>query len=176
MALNLARKKEIVADISGRAEDAVSIVLADYRKLTSNEMNDFRSKAREASVQVKVVRNTLARRAFEGTDYEGFKERLVGPLLMAISTDAPSAPARLIKDFAKDHDQLEVVALAVGASVYGADQLESVASLPTKDEAISKLLSCMKAPIGKFVRTLAAPHEKLVRTVAAVRDQKKDAA
>jgi large subunit ribosomal protein L10 len=99
-------------------------------------------------------------------------ESLVGPLFVALSLDAPSDAARLLKDFSKSFDQIKIKALSVGGKLYTPEQLDAVASLPTKDEAIAKLLYVMKAPVEKFVRTLAAPHGKLVRTVAAIKDQK----
>lgn len=172
MALNLAQKQTIVAEISEEAKASVSLVTADYRGLTTNAMTDLRDRARKSDVNLKIVRNTLARRAFEDTEYACLHDSLVGPTILAFSKESPGAAARLFKDFAKEHKALEVVALSVGGKHYGAEQLSLVASLPTKEEAIGQLLSVMQAPITKLVRTLVAPHEKMVRTVAAVRDAK----
>lgn len=172
MTLNLAAKKAIVEEVAEVASKAISAVVADYRGLTVNQMTQLRSEARKAGVYLRVVRNTLTRRAFQNTDFECMSEKLVGPLLIALSLQAPSDAARLLKDFTKTFDKLEVKALSVGGKVYAANQIDAVASLPTRDEAISKLMYVMKAPVEKFVRTLAEPHAKLVRTVAAIKDTK----
>lgn len=172
MKLNLAGKKAVVEEVAEVASRAISAVVADYRGLTVNQMTNLRKQARESGVYLRVVRNTLTKRAFEGTDFSCLNDQLVGPLFIALSLDAPSDAARLLKEFNKDFDELEVKALCVGDKLYSADQLEAVASLPTKDEALAKLLYVMKAPVEKFVRTLAEPHAKLVRTISAVKDTK----
>lgn len=172
MRVTLAVKKNIVDEVSAVASKAVSAVVADYRGLTVNQMTDLRSKARQANVYLRVVRNTLSRRAFKDTDLECLNEKLVGPLFIALSLDAPGDAAKLLKEYTKSFEKLEVKALSVGGVLYDPQQLEAVASLPTKQEALSKLLFVMKAPVEKFVRTLAAPHTKLARTVAAIRDVK----
>ncbi|MCC5792066.1 MAG: 50S ribosomal protein L10 [Legionellaceae bacterium] len=172
MKLNLAGKKAVVEEVAQVASKAISAVVADYRGLTVNQMTQLRNKARESGIYLRVVRNTLTKRAFKDTDFECLNEQLVGPLFIAMATEAPSDAARLLKEFCKTFDKLEVKALCVGKNLYGADQLEAVASLPTKDEAIAKLMFVMKAPVEKFVRTLAEPHAKLVRTIAAVKDTK----
>jgi len=170
--LTLAGKKAVVEEVTSVASKAVSAIVADYRGLTVNQMTQLRSQARKANVYVKVVRNTLTRRAFESTEFACLSDKLVGPLFVALSMEAPSDAARLLKDFSKTCDKLEVKALSVGGKVYDAAQLDLVASLPTRDEALSKLMYVMKAPVEKFVRTLAEPHAKLVRTVAAIKSQK----
>ncbi|QRN04847.1 50S ribosomal protein L10 [Legionella sp. MW5194] len=172
MTITLAAKKAVVEEVNAVASKAISAVVADYRGLTVNQMTQLRSQARKSGVYLRVVRNTLTRRAFENTDFSCLSDKLVGPLFIALSLEAPSDAARLLKDFVKTFDKLEIKALSVGGKVYGADQLDAVASLPTKDEAIAKLMFVMKAPIEKFVRTLAEPHAKLVRTVAAIKDKK----
>ncbi len=172
MALDLAAKKAVVEEVNEVASKAISAVVADYRGLTVNQMTQLRAAARKSGVYLRVVRNTLTRRAFEKTEFACLSDFLVGPLFVALSLESPSDAARLLKEYTKSFEKLEIKALSVGGKVYGADQLEAVASLPTKDEAIAKLMYVMKAPIEKFVRTLAAPHTKLVRTVAAVKDQK----
>lgn len=176
MALNLEDKKAIVAEVSAVAANALSAVAAEYRGLTVSAMNELRSKARESNVYLRVVRNTLAVRAFEGTRFACMEDALVGPLVLALSKEEPGAAARLMKDFAKKNDKLIVKAVSLDGQLLGAEHLDAVAKLPTRDEAISMLMSVMKAPIGKFVRTLAEPHTKLVRTVAAVQVQKEQAA
>lgn len=175
MALNLEDKKAIVAEVSAVAKNSISAATADYRGLTVGEMTKLRSNARQAGVYVRVVRNTLAKRALEGTEFECMNEELTGPLVFAFAEDEPSAAARLIRDFVKEHENLKVKSLAVGGKLYSAANLDAVAKLPTKDEAISQLMSVMQAPIAKFVRTLAEPQAKLVRTLAAIRDQKESA-
>jgi large subunit ribosomal protein L10 len=172
VALDLAAKKAVVEEVNEVASKAISAVVADYRGLTVNQMTQLRAAARKSGVYLRVVRNTLTRRAFEKTEFACLSDFLVGPLFVALSLESPSDAARLLKEYTKSFEKLEIKALSVGGKVYGADQLEAVASLPTKDEAIAKLMYVMKAPIEKFVRTLAAPHTKLVRTVAAVKDQK----
>lgn len=172
MTLTLTAKKAVVEEVAGVASKAISAVVADYRGLTVNQMTQLRSEARKAKVYLRVVRNTLTRKAFENTEFSCLNDKLVGPLFVALSLEAPSDAARLLKGFAKTFDKLEVKALSIGGKVYGADQLDMVASLPTRDEAIAKLMMVMKAPIEKFVRTVAAPPSKLVRTIAAVKDKK----
>jgi large subunit ribosomal protein L10 len=138
-------------------------------------MTGLRAKARESSVYLRVVKNTLARRALEGTDFECMKDALVGPLVLAFSKDDPGAAARVLSDFAKTNDKLVVKLVSVGGKLLPAEDIKRLASLPTKDQAISMLLSVMNAPIAKFVRTLNEVPGKLVRTVAAIREQKQQA-
>lgn len=172
MTLTLAAKKAVVEEVSAVASKAISAVVADYRGLTVNQMTQLRAGARKAGVYLRVVPNTLTRRAFEKTEFACLSDMLVGPLFVALSMNAPSDAARLLKEFAKTYENLEVKALSVSGKIYSSDQLDLVASLPTKDEAIAKLMYVMKAPIEKFVRTLVEPHTKLVRAVAAIRDKK----
>ena len=176
MALSLADKKQIVSEVAAVAESAHSAVAAEYRGLTVEEMTDLRVKARQGGVYLRVVKNTLARRAFEGTEFECMSDQLVGPLVLAFSQEDPGSAARLIKDFAKEHSKLEVKVLAVGGEVLAASDLDRLASLPTRDQAISMLMAVMKAPLDKFARTLNEVPGTLVRTVAAIRDQKQSAA
>jgi large subunit ribosomal protein L10 len=175
VALRLENKKEIVAEVSAIAADSVAAVVAYYRGLSVGEMTELRAQARKTGVYLRVVRNTLARRAFGGTDFECLGDSLTGPVVLAFSRTEPSAAARLVRDFAKDHDKLEVKVLAVGGNLYEASQLAQIAKLPTKDKAIAQLMSVMQAPITKFVRTLNEPASKLVRVFAAVRDAKEAA-
>jgi large subunit ribosomal protein L10 len=175
MALNLEQKKAVVAEVAEVASKALAAVAAEYRGLTVEEMTELRVKARQGGVFVKVAKNTLVRRAVEGTEYECMQEALTGPLLLAFSMDDPGAAARLVKDYSKVHDKLIARLVAVGGQLYDASELERLSNLPTYDQAIAILMGVMKAPIEKFVRTLAEPHAKLVRTVAAVRDAKQAA-
>jgi large subunit ribosomal protein L10 len=175
MALTLEQKKAVVAEVAEAAKTAHSAVAAEYRGITVEKMTQMRAKARSEGVYLKVAKNTLVKRAVEGTDFECMADELSGPLLFAFSMEDPGSAARLIKNFAKDEQKLDVRLVALGAKLYQASELERLASLPTHDQAISMLMGVMKAPIEKFVRTLAEPHTKLVRTVAAVRDSKQAA-
>ncbi len=175
MALTIEQKKAVVAEVADVANKALAAVAAEYRGLTVEEMTQLRAQAREGGVFLKVAKNTLVRRAVEGTDYECMQDSLTGPLLFAFSMEDPGAAARLVKDYAKDHNNLIAKLVAVGGELYDASELTRLASLPTYDQGIAMLMGVMKAPIEKFVRTLAEPHTKLVRTVAAVRDEKQAA-
>ena len=175
MALNIEQKKAVVAEVANVAKSALAAVAAEYCGLTVEEMTDLRVKARAGNVYLKVAKNTLVRRAVEGTGFECMQDELTGPLLFAFSMDDPGAAARLVKDYAKDHNKLVTRLVAVGGQMYGASELERLSNLPTYDQAIAILMGVMKAPIEKLVRTLAEPHAKLVRTMAAVRDAKKAA-
>jgi len=175
MALNLEQKKAVVAEVANVAGSALAAVAAEYSGLTVGEMTDLRVKARASGVYLKVAKNTLVRKAVEGTEFECMQEQLTGPLLYAFSMSDPGAAARLVKDYAKEHNKLVARLVAVGGQLYGASELERMSKLPTYEQAISLLMAVMKAPIEKFVRTLAEPHAKLVRTVAAVRDAKQAA-
>jgi large subunit ribosomal protein L10 len=172
MKLKLNDKKEIVAEVAQVASSSVSVVAAEYRGLTATEMTSLRVSARKANVKLRIVRNTLARIALTGTEYEGLNSALTGPILLAFASDEPGATARLMRDFAKEHDKLQVKAISLGGQVYDKGQLDSIAKLPSKPEAIARLMSVMQAPITMLVRTMTEPHAKLVRTLAAVRDTK----
>jgi large subunit ribosomal protein L10 len=176
MALRLEDKKALVAEVNTVAQSALSVVAAEYRGLSVSKLTELRAKARASGVYMRVVKNTLARRAVAGTQFECVGEKLKGPLILAFSQEDPGAAARLIRGFAKDNDKLVPTLVSLGGTVLSAKDLERVASLPTKDQALAQLLGVLKAPIGKFVRTLAEPHAKLVRTIAAVKDQKSAAA
>jgi large subunit ribosomal protein L10 len=172
VALSLADKKQVVSEVATVAQSAHSAVAAEYRGLTVEEMTALRVKAREGGVYLRVVKNTLARRAFEGTEFECMNDQLVGPLVLALSQEDPGSAARVVKDFAKEHEKLVVKVLAVGGEALAASEIDRLASLPTRDQAISMLMAVMKAPLDKFARTVNEVPGKLVRTVAAVRDAK----
>jgi len=176
VAIGLEDKKAIVAEVNETAISALSLVIADARGVTVEGMTALRKNARENSVTLRVVRNTLAKRALEGTDYECVNDSLVGPSLFGFSMEDPGAAARLFKDFAKEYKHFEVKALAVSGQILGADQLDVLAKLPTRDQALSMMMSVMKAPVTKLVQTMNDVPGKLVRTLAAVRDQKEAAA
>jgi large subunit ribosomal protein L10 len=174
--LKLEDKKTIVMEVAAVAKQASSLIAAEYSGLTVAQLTALRKSAREGGVDMRVVRNTLARRALEGTGFACMQEKLVGPLILAFSKEHPGAAARIMKDFVKQNEKLKVMALALENQLLPAESLNSLASLPTRDEAIAQLMSVMKAPITKFVRTTAEPLAKLVRTIAAIRDAKQSAA
>jgi large subunit ribosomal protein L10 len=175
MALNLEDKKALVAEVAAVAAKAQSVVAAEYRGLTVGQMTELRAKARKQGVYMRVVKNTLARKALAGTSFETVGPKLKGPLVLAFSKDDPGAAARVVKDFAKAHEKLVATLVSLGGQVLPGAELEKVASLPTREQALSMLLGVLKAPVTKLVGTLAAPASKLARTVAAVRDQKQAA-
>jgi large subunit ribosomal protein L10 len=175
MALNLDEKKAIVADVAVVAAEAYSAIAAEYRGLTVEEMTELRKQARENGVYLRVVKNSLARRAVEGTDFQCMQEGLTGPLVIAFSQEDPGSAARVIKDFAKGHDKLVVKLVSIGGKMLQPSEIETLAKMPTYDQAISLLMAVMKAPIEKLARTVNEVPGKLVRTVAAIRDAKEAA-
>lgn len=175
MALRLEEKKALVAEVKTVAESALSCVGADYRGLSVTEMDELRKTARQTNVYLRVVKNTLARRAVEGTDFECVNSALEGPMILAFAQDDPAAAARLFKNFAKGHEQLAVKMLAVDGKMLPVGELDRLAELPTREEALGQLAGALQAPIAKFVRTMAEPHAKLVRLFGALRDQKQAA-
>jgi len=172
MGLSLEDKQAMVTEVQAVAQTAHSVVAAEYRGLTVSQLTGLRAKARQAGVYMRVVKNTLARRAVAGTPYECIAGNLKGPLILAFSQEDPGAAARVVKEFAKGNDKLVPTLVSLGGQVYSAAEIDRVASLPTKAQALSMLLGVMKAPVTKFVRTLAEPCAKFVRTVAAVKDTK----
>ena len=165
MALNLAQKQEVVAQVAEVAQKAHSLIAAEYAGITVEKMTAMRKKARETGVFLKVVKNTLATRAVVGTDYEVVKDELTGPLLYAFSMEEPGAAGRLIKEFSKGNDKLKAKIVAVGGKAYPASHVEVLASLPTRDQALSMLLSVLVEPATRVARVLKAYAEK--DTVAA---------
>lgn len=176
MTLKLEDKKAIVAEVNEVARQSLSAIAAEYRGLSVAELTELRVKARQQDVFMRVVRNTLARRAVQETDFACLDEALIGPIVLMFSLKDPGSVARLARDFSKDHDKFVVKAIALNGKLLEAKNLKAIAELPTRDQALAMLLSVMKAPITKFVRTLAEPHAMLVRTVGAIRDQKQAAA
>lgn len=169
-------KEAIIAEVAAVAQNAQSAIAAEYRGLTVEQMTKLRVNARNSGVYLRVVKNTLARRALTGTGYESMGDSLTGPLVLAFSQEDPAAAARIMRDFAKESDKLVVKAIALSGRLLTPGDLAALATMPTRDEAISKLMAVMKAPIEKLARTLKAPADKLVRTIAAVREQKQSAA
>jgi large subunit ribosomal protein L10 len=175
MPLNHEDKKALVTEVNAVAATAQSVVAAEYRGITVAQMTELRAKARGQGVYMRVVKNTLARKALAGTTFESVGPQLRGPLVLAFSKDDPGAAARVVKDFAKANEKLVPTLVSIGGQVLSGKELEKVASLPTREQALAQLLGLLKAPIEKLVRTLAEPQAKLVRTIAAVRDQKQAA-
>ena len=167
MALRLEDKKALVKEVNAVADDSVTAVAAEYRGLSVAEMTELRKEARNAGVYMRVIKNTLARRAVEGTEFECMQDTLKGPILLAFAKDDPGAAARVIKDFAKGHNALQAVSLSAGGQLLPATDLNRLADLPTLDQARAMLLGVMIAPMSKLVRTLAEPSGMLARTLNA---------
>lgn len=175
MALRLEDKKVVVAEVNKVAASAHSLVIADARGVSVADMTKLRADARANNVYMRVTRNTLARRAVAGTEFESAADAFTGPTLLAFSMEDPGAAARLFKEFAKANDKFEVKALAVGGELLGAEQIDRLATLPTRDQALGMLANVMLAPITKLVRTFNEVPSKVTRAVNAVAEQKKAA-
>lgn len=175
MGLNLTSKQAVVAEVNEIASSAYALVATEYHGLTVHQMTALHAKARENGVYLRVVKNTLAKRALADTEFNAVSDKLVGPLVLAFSQEDPGSAARLWRDFFKENEKIDkgiVKFLSVSGEVMAGSELDRLAKLPTKDEAISMLMSCMRAPLDKFARTLNDVPGKLVRTVEAVRQSK----
>ena len=171
MALDFQSKQALVAEVNAVAASALSAVAAEYRGLTVGEMTSLRANARNAGVYVKVVKNTLAKRAIEGTEFECMQGALSGPLLLAFSKEDPGSAARVVKDFAKEHEHLVTVSVSIGGQLFDASDLDRLASLPTLDEARAMLLRTLQGPMTQLVRLLSEPGARLARTLQARSEQ-----
>ncbi len=171
MPLRLEDKKVLVAEVRSVAEEAHSAVAAEYSGLTVEQMTALRKEARNAGVYLRVVKNTLARRALEGTDFECMNDGLKGPLILGFSQEDPGAAARVFKDFAKDNEKLVTQLVSIGGTAMPGSELDRLANLPTLDQARAMLLGVLQAPAGKLVRTLNEPGAALARVLGARRDQ-----
>ena len=176
MALNLESKKVIVDQVGTTASNALSLVIADARGVDVTHMTTLREKARKQNIEIRVVRNTLAKLAFKGTDFECVSEVLTGPSLFGFSMEDPGAAARLFKEFAKDNDKFEVKALSISGQLLDNGQIDVLAKLPTLEQALGQLACVTLAPITKLVRTFNEVPTKVTRVVGAVRDKKQEAA
>ena len=174
MSLNLEEKKAVVAEVSEQVNAAQAIVLAEYRGLEVGDMTQLRAQARKSGVYLRVLKNTLVRRAVDGTPFSGLANEMVGPLVFGISAD-PVAAAKVLSDFAKANDKFVIKAGAMPNQVMDVKGVQSLASMPSREELLAKLLGTMQAPIAKFVRTLNEVPTGFVRGLAAVRDQKQAA-
>jgi large subunit ribosomal protein L10 len=172
MALTLAQKQQVVTEVSEVAANALSIVAAEYHGLEVEQITALRRAASEKGVSLRVVKNTLAKRAVAGTEFECMQSGFVGPLILAFSQEDLGSAALDMKEFAKDNEALQVKMLAVGGELFGAESLDRVAALPTRDEALSQLLGTMQAPIAKLASTLNEVPTKIARVLAAVKDAK----
>ncbi len=175
MALNLEQKKSIVAEVAAVAAKAHSAVAAEYRGLSVVAMTALRSEGRKTGVYVRVVKNTLARRAVEGTDFACMQDGLVGPLILAFSKEEPGAAARLMQDFAKTNEKMVIKLVSFGGKMLAPGDIDRLSKMPTREQALSMLMGVLQAPISKLVRTMAEPNAKMVRTFAALRDKKQAA-
>jgi large subunit ribosomal protein L10 len=175
MALRLEDKQALVAEVNEVAANSESVVAAEYRGLSVAQMTEFRVKARNEGVYVRVIKNTLAKRAIEGTDFECLGEVLQGPILLAFSREDPGAAARVIKEFAKENEDLATKAVAIGGTLYGAEDLGRLASLPNLDQARAILLGLIQAPLTKLVRTLVEPPGLMARVLSARGDTESSA-
>ena len=174
MSLNLEEKKAVVAEVSEKVAAAQSIILAEYRGMEVGEMTQLRAQARKSGVYLRVLKNTLVRRAVDGTPFSGLATQMVGPLVFGISTD-PVAAAKVLSDFAKTNDKFVIKGGAMPNHVMDAKGVQALASMPSREELLAKLLGTMQAPVAKFVRTLNEVPTSFVRGLAAVRDQKQAA-
>ncbi len=174
MSLNLEEKKAVVAEVSAQVASAQAIVLAEYRGLEVGDMTQLRAQARKSGVYLRVLKNTLVRRAVDGTPFSGLANEMVGPLVFGISAD-PVAAAKVLSDFAKANDKFVIKAGAMPNQVMNASGVQALASMPSREELLAKLLGTMQAPVAKFVRTLNEVPTSFVRGLAAVRDQKQAA-
>ena len=175
MSLNIEGKKEVVAEISARLAKAQAVVLAEYRGLPVEDITVLRSQARASGVYLRVLKNTLARRAVQGTPFEKLADKMVGPLAYGISED-PVAAAKVLSAYAKGNEKLVIKAGAMPNVLMTAKEVGQLASMPSRQELLAKLLGTMQAPVATFVRTLNEVPTKFVRALAAVRDQKEKAA
>lgn len=175
MGLNLEEKKAVVEEIAAQVALAKGIVLAEFRGLEVGSMTELRRRARGSGVYLRVLKNTLARRAVKDTPFAKLADQMVGPLVYGISSD-PVATAKVMNEFAKGNDKFVIKAGAMPNAVISAKEVAALASLPSREELLAKLLATMQAPIAQFVRTLNEVPSKFVRALAAVRDAKEKAA
>ena len=171
MSLNLEQKQAVVAEVSAELAKAQAVVLAEYRSVPVKEMTELRRKARGSGVYLRVLKNTLARRAVADTPFKGLTDKMVGPLAYGISSD-PVAVAKVLQEFAREHEKFVIKAGAMPNVLMSARDVADLARMPSRQELLAKLVATMQAPIAKFVRTLNEVPGKFARTLAAVRDQK----
>ena len=171
MSLNLEQKQAVVAEVSAQLATAQAVILAEYRSIPVRAMTELRKRARGSGVYLRVLKNTLARRAVADTPFKGLSDRMVGPLAYGISSD-PVAAAKVLQEFAREHEKFVIKAGAMPDMVMTAREVADLAKLPSRRELLARLVAGMQAPIAKFVRTLNEVPGKFARTLAAVRDHK----
>jgi large subunit ribosomal protein L10 len=171
LGLNLEQKQAVVAEVSAQLSQAQAVILAEYRSLRVGEMTSLRKRARTAGIYLRVLKNTLARRAVAETPFKGLSEKMVGPLAYGISSD-PVAVAKVLHEFARENDKFVIRAGAMPNVMMTPKEVADLARMPSRQELLAMLLGTMQAPIAKFVRTLNEVPGKFVRTVAAIKDQK----
>lgn len=174
MGLDLDKKKAVVAEISAQVAKAKTIVVAEYRGLEVGRMTELRAKARKSGVYLRVLKNTLARRAVEGTPFAGLTQHMKGPLVYGMSAD-PVATAKVLNEFAKANEKLVIRAGAMPNAVISAQEVTALATMPSREELLAMLLGTMQAPIARFARTLNEVPARFARTLAAVRDKRQAA-
>ncbi|MBE0624206.1 MAG: 50S ribosomal protein L10 [Burkholderiales bacterium] len=174
MSLNLEQKKAVVAEVSAQVGTAQAIIVAEYRGLEVSNMTELRARARKAGVYLRVLKNTLVRRAVKDTPFEKLADKMIGPLVYSISSD-PVASAKVLNDFAKTNEKFVIMAGGLPNSVISAMEVTALANMPSREVLLATLLGTMQAPAAKFVQTLNEVPGRFVRTLAAIRDQKEQA-
>ena len=175
MGLSLEQKQAMVSEVAAKLQGAQSVIVAEYRGLNVERVTQLRSKARKSGVWLRVLKNTLARRAVKGTPFEKLSDQMVGPLMYGISQD-PVAGAKVLSEFAKENELFVIKAGAMPNAVMSAQDIKALSQLPSREELLAKLLGTMQAPVTKLVRTMNEVPSKFVRTLAAYRDSKEKAA
>ena len=175
MGLSLEQKQAMVSEVSAKLTGAQAVIVAEYRGLDVGRFTTLRAKARKSGLYLRVLKNTLARRAVKGTPFEKLSDQMVGPLMYGIALD-PVAGAKVLSEFAKDNEQLVIKGGALPNSLMSAKDVKALALLPSRDELLAKLMGTMQAPVAKLVRTMNEVPTKFVRALAAVRDAREKAA
>ncbi len=175
MGLNLEQKQAVVSEIAAQLGSAQSVIVAEYRGLDVGAVTDLRAKARKSGLYLRVLKNSLARRAVKGTPFEKLSEQMVGPLIYGISQD-PVAGAKVLSAFAKDNEKLVIRGGAMPNLLMSVKDVSALAALPSREELLAMLVGTMQAPVVKLVRTMNEVPGKFVRTLAAVRDAREKAA
>jgi large subunit ribosomal protein L10 len=171
LGLSLEQKQAMVSEVSAKLKGAQAVIVAEYRGLDVGRVTQLRSKARKSGLYLRVLKNTLARRAVQGTPFEKLSDQMIGPLIYGISQD-PVAGAKVLSEFAKDNEQFVIKAGAMSGSLMSAKDIKALALLPSREELLAKLMGTMQAPVAKLVRTMNEVPARFVRTLAALRDQR----
>jgi len=172
MSLNIESKKNLVKEVSRELNQAETVLTADYRGLTSNELNEFRKISRESGIYLKVVKNNMLKMALKDSDFSSIGEKIIGPQILAVSKENIGAFAKLVKKFTDNHENIEIKSLSYKGNELDVSEVKKLASLPTREEAIAMLLSVMQAPVQKLMATINAIPTKVVRTLDAIKESK----